>query len=65
MMSKTMKIARETAGYRERYALDHYTTKEIRKENGRKLWIFRYSPSDPYQDANGAVFDVKRGAWVG
>lgn len=59
-----MARAYATANFRERYALEHYDTKETKKVNGRKLWIFRYSPSNPYQDANGATYDIKKGAWV-
>ena len=65
MKNELMKKAYETGGYRERYAMDNYATKEVKKINGRKYWIFRYSSSDPYQDANGATFDTKSRRWVG
>ena len=59
-MARFLSRARKTAGFRERYAL----------QNGEldvkgNLWIFRYSPDDPYQDANGATFDTNRMEWVG
>ena len=64
MKDEAMRKAYEAGGYRERYAMDHYQTKSVKKVNGHKLWIFRYSQSDPYQDANGATYDTKRGVWV-
>ncbi len=54
----------KAGGYRERYAMDH-GTKEIRMVNGHRLWIFRYSKDDPYQDGNGATFDCKERKWIG
>lgn len=65
MSDAIMKKARETAGYRERYAMDNYTVIQKRKENGHKLLTFMYSPDDPYQDGNGATYDIKRNVWVG
>lgn len=57
-------IAYEKAGFRERYAMNNYATKEIKKVNNHKLWIFRYGTADPYQDANGATFDTKLLRWI-
>ena len=57
------KEAYDAGGYRERYAMDH-GTKEIKMVNGHRLWIFNYSLDDPYQDANGATYDCKKGAWI-
>ena len=59
-----MQLAMNRAGYRERYAMEH-GTKETRTENGHKLWVFNYSPADQYQDANGAIYDVTEGKWIG
>ena len=59
----TNKEAYEAGGFRERYAMDH-GTKEIKTINGHRLWIFRYSPDNDYQDANGATFDCKSRRWV-
>jgi len=60
----TNKEAYAAGGYRERYAMDH-GEKETKTVNNHRLWIFRYSPDDPYQDANGATFDCKEGRWIG
>lgn len=57
--------AYEAGGYRERYAISH-GTKEIKTISpGHRLWIFRYSTDDPYQDANGSTYDCKLRRWVG
>ena len=65
MSDAIMEKARESAGYREKYALEHYDIIQRKKVNGHKLLIFRYSPTDPYQDANGAIFDIRTLKWVG
>ena len=64
MKLEIMQNAYKAGGYRERYAMDHHTTMQVKKENGHKLLVFYYSPADPYQDANGATYDVRKGAWV-
>ena len=53
----------KTSGYRERYAIDH-GTRTLEHDGDHKLWVFRYSADDPYQDANGATYDVTEGRWV-
>lgn len=53
----------EAGGFRERYAMDH-GEKEIKVVNGHRLWIFRYSPDEEYQEANGATFDCKERKWI-
>lgn len=60
----TKKDAYDAGGFRERYAMDH-GTKEIRMVNGHRLWIYTYSPDDPYQEANGTSFDCMTRRWVG
>ena len=55
-----MQLARNRAGYRERYAMDH-GKREIKVVGKHTLWIFRYSSDDPYQDGNGATYDVTEG----
>lgn len=57
------KEAYDAGGYRERYAMEH-GEKEVKNVSGHRLWIFRYSPDDPYQDANGATYDLKERRWV-
>ena len=61
--SAEMKKAYESAGYRERYAMEHgnRTTVYI---NGHKCVKFTYSIANKYQDANGATYDTVRGAWI-
>lgn len=59
----TKKDAYEAGGYRERYAMDNGTM-EIRTVSGHRLWIFRYSKDNPYQDGNGATFDCKTKTWI-
>jgi len=62
-ISKTQ-LAFDRAGYRERYAMEK-GAKETKKQNGHTLWVFTYSESDPYQDANGATYDATEGRWIG
>ena len=59
----TKKDAYNSGGYRERYAMDH-GTKEIKMVNGHRMWIFNYSPDNPYQDGNGATFGCKTKTWI-
>lgn len=58
-----MKKAITTAGYRERYAMEHGTKRTV-YINGHKCYIFTYSEKEPYQDANGATYDTVREAWI-
>lgn len=52
-----------SAGYRERYAIEHGTRALVRNGD-HNLWVFIYSEDDPYQDANGATYDATEGRWV-
>lgn len=62
MTSYEKKIALKEAGYREKYAMEN--GKETCYYNGNHRMIkFEYSNDDPYQDANGATFDVTEGRW--
>lgn len=61
--SEIMKKAYEMAGYRERYAMDHGTASR-KVLNGHTVLVFRYSKYDPYQDANGATYDIVNNSWV-
>lgn len=63
LQTKAEKEAWKAAGYRERYAMQ-YGSKEIKKENGKKYLVYSYSENDPYQDANGAMYDVTEGRWI-
>lgn len=63
MNTTARRTAEAAAGYREKYALEHgKPTKKM--VNGHTLYIFKYSASDPYQDANGATYDASRRAWI-
>ena len=55
--------AYNVGGFRERYAMDH-GNKAIVFINGALCYKFTYSKYDEYQDANGATFDTRRGAWI-
>ena len=63
-MKDAMRIARQTAGWREKYAmLNGKLTKK--NEVGRLLYVWTYDTEREYQDANGATFDATNGRWVG
>ena len=51
------------AGFRERYAMEHgnRTTLYI---NGDKCYKYTYSTAYIYQDANGAIYNASRRAWI-
>ena len=55
--------AYKAAGYRERYAIDHGKAKQS-VFGGHTVIRWWYDRNDPYQDANGAMWDVDRQAWV-
>lgn len=62
-VSPDMIMAYDKGGYREKYAMDN-GNKSVRYENGRELWVFTYSKSTEYQDANGATWDNTEKRWV-
>lgn len=53
----------EQAGARERYAMENGHSIRF-AEGGRRLVRFVYSKYDPYQDANGATYDLEAKRWV-
>ena len=61
--SAEMKKAYDSAGFRERYAMEHgnRTTVYI---NGHKCYKYTYINAKEYQDANGATYDTVRGSWI-
>lgn len=63
MRSETTKKAYESAGYRERYAMEHGNRATV-YINGHKCYKYTYSSTKEYQDANGATFDTVRGTWI-
>ena len=56
--------AYETAGYRERFAMEHGKRTVKRDHRGHTLWVYKYSPHVDYQDANGSTYDATEGRWV-
>lgn len=61
--SAGMQKAYNAAGWRERYAMEHGNRTTI-YIHGEKCYKFTYSPRAAYQDANGAIFNTARGAWI-
>lgn len=59
----TTKLAMQRAGFRERYAMVH-GKRQTKIINGHKCWVFTYSATDDYQDANGATYDTVEGRWT-
>lgn len=55
--------AAQAAGYREKYAMQHGRARR-KQQNGETLYIFTYSKTDVYQDANGATWSATRKAWI-
>lgn len=67
-MTKDLRpLEREAAyasgGYRERYAMDNGTETEI-EYGGHNCLKYTYDINDPYQDANGAIWDMDEGKWI-
>lgn len=61
--SETMRKAYETAGYRERYAMEN-GNKAVIYVNGQKCFKFTYSADLEYQDANGAIYNTVTKRWI-
>lgn len=61
--SAEMMKAYNTAGWRERYAMEHGNRATI-YIHGEKCYKFTYSPQAAYQDANGAIYNTARGCWI-
>lgn len=62
-MSNIMTAAKNTAGYREMFAIEH-GNKQIIIVNGHTCYKFTYSNDLEYQDANGATFDTVTKKWI-
>lgn len=56
--------AYEKGGYRERYAMRR-GKRYIRKNGNHIWWVFKYSTTEAFQDANGATYDVTEWRWIG
>ena len=54
--------ASAAGGWRERYAIDHGKAIQT-EEGGHKVIRWYYDHNDPYQDANGAMWDVTEQRW--
>ena len=63
MTHEETRAARMAAGWRENYAMDRGASEYI-YISGHKCIKFTYSNKDSYQDANGAIFDTVRRAWI-
>lgn len=50
-------------GFRERYAMDKGTEKEI-VFGGDRCLRYDYDINDEYQDANGAIWNIDKGKWI-
>lgn len=61
--SETMQKAYETAGARERYAMEN-GNKTVIYVNGQKCFKFTYSADLKYQDANGAIYNTVTENWI-
>ena len=55
--------AYQQGGFRERYAMDNGTEREV-EFGGDRCLRYDYDRNDPYQDANGAMYDIDRGCWI-
>lgn len=62
-MNNIMAIAREKAGYREKFAIKN-GNKAVCYIRGHKCYKFTYSEKIEYQDANGATFDTVIKKWI-
>ena len=61
--SAETKKAYESAGFRERYAMEHGNRATV-FINGHKCYKYTYSSTKEYQDANSATYDTVRESWV-
>ena len=64
-MKDAMRIAKQTAGWREKYAMKNGNKNAFIDHRGHTIWRYTYSKYREYQDANGAMFDVTERRWVG
>lgn len=61
--SEAMRKAYETAGARERYAMEN-GNRVVIYVNGQKCFKFTYSENLEYQDANGATYNTITKSWI-
>ena len=57
------KKAYEKGGYRERFAMDNGTA-IFKKWGSNDCVSFEYSLEIPYQDGNGATYDLTAQKWI-
>ena len=63
MRERIREMAYQQGGFRERYAMDNGNEKEV-EFGGDTCLRYDYDKNDPYQDANGAMYDIDRGRWI-
>lgn len=61
--SLELREAYNRGGFRERYAMENGNRATI-YINGVKCYKYTYSTAATYQDANGAIYDTARRAWI-
>lgn len=61
--SEEKRSAYNAAGWRERYAMEHGNAATV-YINGDKCIKYTYSPKEPYQDANGAIYNTVKKQWI-
>lgn len=61
--SKEKQEAYNSAGWRERYAMEHGNAATV-YINGHKCIKYTYSTAAEYQDANGATYNTTTKQWI-
>ena len=61
--SATKQAEYNSGGFRERYAMEHGNATTI-YINGDKCIKYTYGSAAPYQDANGAIYNTIKKAWI-
>lgn len=62
-MNMEREKAYQKGGWRERYAMDKGTETKV-VFCGDRCLRYNYDINDPYQDANGAMWDIDRQKWI-
>jgi len=63
MMNSERDKAYKNGGWRERYAMDN-GKETVVMYGGHKCLEYTYDHNNPYQDANGAMWDIDRQKWI-
>lgn len=56
--------AYKRGGFRERYAVNNGTPR-LAMFGCHRVIVYEYGKDDPYQDGNGAMYDVAMERWIG